>query len=86
MVSCEITFEFGGEQVSCQNTVTYSTMVNFDYRTIIVIDRRIYRTKEIQEIVLISPMGVSKLMDLLSDNREVIRNDVISLNRFIFNV
>lgn len=34
------------------------------------------RSKDIQEIILISPMGVSKLMDLLSDSREVIRNDV----------
>lgn len=36
----------------------------------------IFRPKEVQEIILISPMGVSKLMDLLSENREVIRNDV----------
>lgn len=34
------------------------------------------RPKNIQEIILVSPMGVSKLMDLLSDSREVIRNDV----------
>ncbi|XP_076627108.1 general vesicular transport factor p115 isoform X1 [Colletes latitarsis] len=37
------------------------------------------RPKDIQEIILISPMGVSKLMDLLSDTREVIRNDVLLL-------
>ncbi|XP_028050343.1 general vesicular transport factor p115 [Monomorium pharaonis] len=37
------------------------------------------RSKDIQEIILISPMGVSKLMDLLSDNREVIRNGVLLL-------
>lgn len=37
------------------------------------------KQKEIQEIVLVSPMGVSKLMDLLSDSREVIRNDVLLL-------
>lgn len=37
------------------------------------------KTKEIQEIVLISPMGVSKLMDLLIDSREVIRNDALLL-------
>lgn len=37
------------------------------------------RSKDIQEIILISPMGVSKLMDLLSDSREVIRNDVLLL-------
>lgn len=34
------------------------------------------RLKHIQEIILVSPMGVSKLMDLLGDSREVIRNDV----------
>ncbi|XP_078045373.1 general vesicular transport factor p115 isoform X1 [Augochlora pura] len=37
------------------------------------------RPKDIQEIILISPMGVSKLMDLLGDSREVIRNDVLLL-------
>ncbi|XP_055389702.1 general vesicular transport factor p115 [Condylostylus longicornis] len=37
------------------------------------------KTKEIQEIVLVSPMGVSKLMDLLVDSREVIRNDALLL-------
>ena len=37
------------------------------------------RTKEVQEIILESgPMGVSKLVDLLQDEREVIRNDVRS--------
>ncbi|XP_013399199.1 general vesicular transport factor p115-like [Lingula anatina] len=37
------------------------------------------KTKEVQEIVLVSPMGVSKLMDLLSDSREIIRNDALLL-------
>lgn len=37
------------------------------------------RTKDIQEIILVSPMGVSKLMDLLVDSREVIRNDALLL-------
>lgn len=37
------------------------------------------RPKDIQEIILVSPMGVSKLMDLLSDSREVIRNDVCTI-------
>lgn len=37
------------------------------------------KTKEIQEIILVSPMGVSKLMDLIEDSREVIRNDVSNL-------
>ena len=32
--------------------------------------------KDVQEIILVHPMGVSKLMDLLSDSREIIRNDV----------
>ena len=34
------------------------------------------KTKDIQEIILANPMGISKLMDLLSDSREIIRNDV----------
>lgn len=37
------------------------------------------RTKEIQEVVLVSPMGVSRLMDLLVDSREIIRNDALLL-------
>lgn len=37
------------------------------------------KPKEIQDIILVSPMGVSKLMDLLSENREVIRNDALLL-------
>ncbi|PNF28010.1 General vesicular transport factor p115 [Cryptotermes secundus] len=37
------------------------------------------RPKEIQEIILASPMGVSKLMELLGDSREVIRNDALLL-------
>ncbi|XP_076386983.1 general vesicular transport factor p115 isoform X4 [Megachile rotundata] len=37
------------------------------------------RLKDIQEIILVSPMGVSKLMDLLGDSREVIRNDALLL-------
>ncbi|XP_001354532.2 general vesicular transport factor p115 [Drosophila pseudoobscura] len=37
------------------------------------------KTRELQDLVLVSPMGVSKLMDLLTDSREVIRNDVLLL-------
>lgn len=37
------------------------------------------KPKEIQDIVLVSPMGVSKLMDLLVEQREVIRNDALLL-------
>lgn len=37
------------------------------------------RSKEIQEIVLESPLGVSRLMDLLVDSREIIRNDALLL-------
>ena len=37
------------------------------------------KPKEIQDTILVSPMGVSKLMDLLSENREVIRNDALLL-------
>ncbi|XP_045537122.1 general vesicular transport factor p115 [Papilio machaon] len=37
------------------------------------------RPKDMQEIILVKPMGVSKMMDLLSDNREVIRNEMLLL-------
>lgn len=37
------------------------------------------KPKEIQDIILVSPMGVSKLMDLLIESREVIRNDALIL-------
>lgn len=37
------------------------------------------RRKNVQEIVLVSPTGVLKLMDLLSDSREIIRNDALLL-------
>ncbi|KAG5863575.1 hypothetical protein JTB14_030078 [Gonioctena quinquepunctata] len=37
------------------------------------------KPKEIQDIILVCPMGVSKLMDLLLENREVIRNDALLL-------
>ncbi|GJQ79959.1 putative protein transporter [Trypoxylus dichotomus] len=37
------------------------------------------KPKEIQDIILVSPMGVSKLMDLLLESREVIRNDALLL-------
>ncbi|KAJ8683674.1 hypothetical protein QAD02_019466 [Eretmocerus hayati] len=37
------------------------------------------KSKEIQEIILVSPMGVSKLMDMLGDSREIIRNEALLL-------
>ena len=37
------------------------------------------KPKYIQEIILVCPMGISKLMDILSDSREVIRNDALLL-------
>lgn len=37
------------------------------------------RTKDIQDIILSSPLASSKLMDLLSDSREIIRNDALIL-------
>lgn len=37
------------------------------------------RHKSVQEIVLVSPMALSKLMDLLTDSREIIRNDALLL-------
>ncbi|KAJ8262184.1 hypothetical protein GJAV_G00163450 [Gymnothorax javanicus] len=37
------------------------------------------RRGPVQGIVLVSPMGVSRLMDLLADSREIIRNDALLL-------
>ncbi|GAB1289845.1 General vesicular transport factor p115 [Apodemus speciosus] len=34
----------------------------------------------VQQIILVSPMGVSRLMDLLADSREIIRNDALTRN------
>ncbi|XP_077160804.1 general vesicular transport factor p115 isoform X1 [Paroedura picta] len=34
---------------------------------------------QVQQVILVSPMGVSRLMDLLADSREVIRNDGVLL-------
>ena len=36
-------------------------------------------TKQMQECILVSPMAISKLMDLLLDSREIIRNDTLIL-------
>ncbi|XP_035216666.1 general vesicular transport factor p115-like isoform X2 [Stegodyphus dumicola] len=38
-----------------------------------------HKPKDLQECILVSPMGVSRLMDLLSDTREIIRNDTLLL-------
>lgn len=38
-----------------------------------------HRRPEVQEKILVQPMGISKMMDLLSDNSEVIRNDALLL-------
>jgi hypothetical protein len=47
------------------------------------------RRKQLQDCILTSPMGVSRLMDLLEDHREVIRNGIyytlIVTYLFIFN-
>ncbi|KAG7459030.1 hypothetical protein MATL_G00226880, partial [Megalops atlanticus] len=37
------------------------------------------QSSQVQGIILVSPMGVSRLMDLLADSREVIRNDGLLL-------
>ena len=36
-------------------------------------------TKVVQEALMAIPMAISKIMDLLSDSREVIRNDGLLL-------
>ncbi|RWS14215.1 general vesicular transport factor p115-like isoform X1 [Dinothrombium tinctorium] len=37
------------------------------------------KLRDLQERILANPMGISRLMDLLSDSREIIRNDAIIL-------
>lgn len=37
------------------------------------------RTKEVQEIVLANPLGISRMMDLLSNQREIVRNEDLLL-------
>ncbi|CAG5123020.1 unnamed protein product, partial [Candidula unifasciata] len=37
------------------------------------------KQKDLQDIILVVPMGVSRLMDVLSDSREIIRNDALLL-------
>lgn len=37
------------------------------------------KLKDMQEAILAHPLGVSRLMDLLADSREIIRNDAILL-------
>ena len=43
------------------------------------------KCKDVQECILVYPMGVSRLMDLLTDSREIIRNDVRH-KRFVHNL
>ena len=38
-----------------------------------------HKRAEVQEKILVQPMGISKMMDLLSDNSEIIRNDALLL-------
>jgi len=63
--------------------ILLATLEEYDFRIRLPLVRLITnllinRPREIQDILLVSPMGVSKLMDLLSDSREVVRNDVSS--------
>lgn len=62
-------------------TMLVSFMEEYDFRIRLPVIRLvtnllINRPKDVQEILLVSPMGISKIMDLLSDSREVVRNDV----------
>ena len=38
-----------------------------------------HKRAEVQEKILVQPMGISKMMDLLSDSSEIIRNDALLL-------
>ncbi|XP_011311761.1 general vesicular transport factor p115 [Fopius arisanus] len=61
-----------------------SSLEEFDFRVRwpalkLLTNLLLNRPKDIQEIILVSRMGVSRLMDLLIDSREVIRNDALLL-------
>lgn len=65
-------------------TLVLSFLEEFDYRVRwpavrLLTSLLASKPKEIQDIILVSPMGVSKLMDLLVESREVIRNDALLL-------
>ncbi|XP_066249415.1 general vesicular transport factor p115 [Euwallacea similis] len=65
-------------------TLALSFLEEYDFRVRwpalkLVISLTMCKPKEVQDIVLVSPMGMSKLMDLLAENREVIRNDAVLL-------
>lgn len=69
-------------------TMLLSFMEEYDFRIRLPVIRLvtnllINRPKDVQEILLVSPMGVSKIMDLLTDSREVVRNDVSQLFPFV---
>jgi len=62
-------------------TLFLTIMEEYDFRIRLPVIRLltnllVNRPKEIQEILLVSPLGISKIMDLLCDAREVIRNEV----------
>uniref|UniRef100_A0A2L2YBC6 Putative er-golgi vesicle-tethering protein n=1 Tax=Parasteatoda tepidariorum TaxID=114398 RepID=A0A2L2YBC6_PARTP len=42
-----------------------------------------HKPKDLQECILVSPQGISRLMDLLSDPREIIRNDTLILLEYL---
>ncbi|CAL8083207.1 unnamed protein product [Orchesella dallaii] len=65
-------------------TMLLSFMEEYDFRIRLPVIRLVTnlltnKPKDVQEILLVSPMGISKIMDLLSDSREVVRNDAILL-------
>ncbi|XP_066139935.1 general vesicular transport factor p115 [Euwallacea fornicatus] len=65
-------------------TLVLSFLEEYDFRVRwpalkLVISLTMCKPKEVQDIILVSPMGMSKLMDLLAENREVVRNDAVLL-------
>ncbi|XP_033123088.1 general vesicular transport factor p115-like [Anneissia japonica] len=65
-------------------TLILDLLVEFDFKVRwpavkLLTALTVHRSTQVQQCVLVSPMGVSKLMDLLSDSREVIRNDGLLL-------
>ena len=65
-------------------TMLLNLLEDFDFHvrrptTCLITTLLMNKLAAVQEAVLVSPMGISRIMDLLSDSREVIRNDALLL-------
>ena len=65
-------------------TMLLNLLEDFDFQvrrptTCLITTLLVNRLSSVQEAILVSPMGISRMMDLLVDSREVIRNDALLL-------